>query len=146
MESVLDRTDIVRKAADLLQQMPQVLFAYLFGSYAAGSPHRSSDIDIAVYLKPDLDKMERFRLRLLLSDLLSDLFGLKVDLIDLAAAPLSLQHRILRQKVLILERDLRIRTSFEVASRREYFDLQRVLERRSEALINRVSADGAFYG
>lgn len=146
MELVLDRDDIVRKVADLLQQTPQVLFAYLFGSYAAGSPHRGSDIDIAVYLRPDLDKMERFRLRLLIADLLSDLFGLKVDLIDLAAAPLSLQHCILRQKILILERDIRSRTSFEVASRREYFDLQRVLERRSEALINRVSADGAFYG
>lgn len=93
-----------------------------------------------------MDKTERFRLRLLITDLLSDLFGLKVDLIDLAAAPLSLQHCILRQKILILERDIRSRTSFEVASRREYFDLQRVLERRSEALINRVSADGAFYG
>lgn len=146
MEPFLERDTIIRKASDLLKQKPHVLFAYLFGSYAAGRPHRSSDIDIAVYLRPDLDKMERFRLRLLLSDLLSDLFGIKVDLIDLAAAPLSLQHCILKQKVLILERDKGSRISFEVASRREYFDLQRVLERRSDALIDKVSADGATYG
>ncbi|MBS3897963.1 MAG: nucleotidyltransferase domain-containing protein [Dethiobacter sp.] len=146
MEPILGRDAIIRKAAGLLKQKPHVLFAYLFGSYATGKPHRSSDVDIAIYLRPGLDKMERFRQRLLLSDLLSDLIGMEVDLVDLAAAPLSLQHCILRQKILILEKDNKSRVHFEVASRREYFDLQRVLERRSVALINRASAGGAFYG
>ncbi len=40
--------DIVRKYAEAVQLQYQLISFYLFGSYAKGTPHEDSDIDIAV--------------------------------------------------------------------------------------------------
>ncbi len=146
METGLTMAEIIKKSAEILKEEPRIFFAYLFGSYAVGKANRHSDADIAVYFNPELDKMERFNLRLKISDLLSDALGIEVDIVDVATAPVSLQHRVLRQKQLIMEREPKQRVSFEVASRREYFDLQRHLERRTDVLINGVGEGAAHYG
>jgi uncharacterized protein len=40
----------LRKTLSVLKKEKKVLLAYLFGSYAAGTQHKRSDIDIALYL------------------------------------------------------------------------------------------------
>lgn len=44
----------------MLAERP-VLFSYLFGSFAQGTPREDSDVDVAVYFEPALDAGERFR-------------------------------------------------------------------------------------
>ncbi len=41
----------MEKIKEILEREPEVLFAYLFGSYAKGTQDKNSDIDIAIYLK-----------------------------------------------------------------------------------------------
>ncbi len=42
----------------VLEKESDVLFAYLFGSYAKGTQDEKSDIDIAVYLKDEKKRIE----------------------------------------------------------------------------------------
>ena len=46
--------DIIKKLAKKMElEFPQVAFSYIFGSAAQGKLSENSDIDIAVFLKPD---------------------------------------------------------------------------------------------
>jgi len=58
-----------------------------------------------------------------LADRLDALLGLEVDLVVLNTAPPDLAHRVLRDGLLLLDRDRSARIRFEVQSRNEYLDL-----------------------
>ena len=51
--------DLIPKALTYLQSRPEILFAYLFGSFGKGKHFPLSDVDIAVYLKEPLDVPEK---------------------------------------------------------------------------------------
>ncbi|MDI3281276.1 MAG: nucleotidyltransferase domain-containing protein [Bacillota bacterium] len=108
--------------------------AYLFGSFAQGKAGPKSDVDVAVLFSAHLTKEERFDQQLALAVELSAHLGREVDVIDLAASPLILQHQVLLYGKCIFERDPRTRVEFEVASRRNYFDMQRVWELHTAGL------------
>ncbi len=129
---------VIGKIKEALQQIPEVSAAYLFGSVAKGRYHRNSDIDIAILFIPGLSKMKRFDLRLDISGKLEDISGRPVDVVDLLESSLFLQHQVRKYGVLLLEKDPRYRVAYEVRSRREYFDLQPILERRNKALIGQI--------
>jgi len=104
-----------------------VVAVYLFGSVARGQAGPASDVDVAVLLaadpRPDLDG-------LLLGEEaeLERTLGVPVQLIVLNTAPCDLVHRVLRDGVLLLDRDPAARVRFEVRARNEFFDLQPVLD------------------
>jgi len=110
--------------------------AYLFGSRARGEPRPDSDIDLAVLLERD-PPPTLAGLHLDLADRLRAAVGRPVDLVVLNRAPVDLIHRVLRDGVLVLERDRSARIRFEVRARNEYFDLlphlRRYRQPRSEA-------------
>ena len=84
--------------------LPEVLAAYLFGSHAAGRPHRESDVDVAVLLSRSLDAPARFAVRVrLASELPSLLGGRDVDVVVLndAPPPLRAPHRAGRSGALL---------------------------------------------
>jgi len=104
-----------------------VVAVYLFGSVARGQAGPASDVDVAVLLaadpRPDLDG-------LLLGEEaeLEKTLGAPVQLVVLNTAPCDLVHRVLRDGVLLLDRDPAARVRFEVRARNEFFDLQPVLD------------------
>ena len=116
-------------AADIKEALQQavttvdgIVCAYLFGSQARGDAGEKSDVDVAILLektppatlaglRPDIVAMLEARLRR------------PVDLVLLNHAPADLVHRVLRDGVLIDERDRAARIAFEVKARNEYFDL-----------------------
>lgn len=105
-----------------------IVAAYLFGSHARGAARHASDLDVAVLLRGDPPRT----LAELPLDLASELeqnTGLPVDLVVLNDAPADLVHRVLRDGVLLLDRDRSLRLRFEVAMRNRFFDLQPVLRR-----------------
>ena len=106
---------------------PSVVFAYLFGSRATGKAHLKSDVDVAVYLRPDVDLFEE---RLRLMGVLQRALGPQtVDLVVLNDAPLSLAGRILRTRLVLLDRDPAARHRYESLTARQFFDF-RFRERR----------------
>ncbi len=122
-----------------LRDQENVSAAWLFGSIATGKENKNSDIDIAVLFVPSLSKYERFDLRLLMAGELSRLVGREVDLVDMEASPLFLQHQIRKTGRLIVEKDHAYRVAFDVRSRQAYFDLASVLELRNQKLIQRIT-------
>jgi len=106
----------------------EVLCAYLFGSVARDEERADSDLDVAVLLARDppqtLDGLQTD-----LADALAEATGRRVDLVVLNRAPPDLVHRVLRDGLLLLERDRSARIRFEVKARNEYFDLLPYLQR-----------------
>jgi predicted nucleotidyltransferase len=49
---------IFQMADQMKQQFPEICFAYLFGSAATGKLSGGSDIDIAIYLGENVDKLK----------------------------------------------------------------------------------------
>jgi predicted nucleotidyltransferase len=101
---------------------------YLFGSLARGTAGPSSDADIALLLVNDPPRT----LDGLLLDLEADLaveLGIPTQVVTLNRAPPDLVHRVLRDGILVVERDRSARVGFEVRARNEYFDLKPILDR-----------------
>jgi uncharacterized protein len=90
-----------------------VVAAYLFGSRARGTARRGSDIDVAVWLDPRLGPRERLDRQLALAADLEGRAG-DVDVVVLNDAPPLLRHRVLRDGIVILDREpvlhVRLRT------------------------------------
>ena len=99
--------------------------AYLFGSTARGDDRVKSDVDVAVLFDAPPPSFLMGPV-LTLEGELERLLGRHVDLLVLNAASADVVHRVLRDGVLILDRDRARRLRFEVAKRNEYFDLEPV--------------------
>jgi predicted nucleotidyltransferase len=105
-----------------------LLAAYLFRSAARGTAGARSDVDVAVlYAASPPATLEGLPLDL--EDRVRHLVRRPVQVIVLNTAPVSLVHRVLRDGVLLLDRDPSSRIRFEVRARNEYFDLQPILAR-----------------
>ena len=113
---------LVERLRELLERQPAIACAYLFGSVARGAASSTSDIDLAVLLEqPTADTLRGPLARLRLD--LEDALGRPVDLVALETAPPDLIHRVLRDGVLLVDRNPNRRIAFEVRARNDYFDL-----------------------
>jgi predicted nucleotidyltransferase len=102
--------------------------AYLFGGVARGTASARSDVDVAVlYAVAPPATLEGLPLDL--ESRIGKLVGRRAQVIVLNTAPVSLVHRVLRDGVLLLDRDPNARIRFEVRTRNEFFDLQPILAR-----------------
>lgn len=117
-----------RLRAHFAEQPGDALAVYLFGSEARGSAGRRSDVDIGVFFgrRPAPTLLAQ---PYALADELHGLLGRPVDLVTLDTAPPDLVHRVLRDGILVLDRDRSARIRFEVAARNAYFDLKPFLDR-----------------
>lgn len=125
---VLARDQIEARLRPALAAHGDVVAAYLFGSVARGTATRTSDVDVAVLLTADPPRTVD-GLRLGLEGELERALGLPVQLVVLNRAPCDLIHRVLRDGILLLDRDPGARIRFEVDARNRYFDLQPFLRR-----------------
>ncbi|HEY0478239.1 MAG TPA: nucleotidyltransferase domain-containing protein [Kofleriaceae bacterium] len=114
--------ELLSKLRERLVPVAGLVAVYLFGSVARGEARPSSDVDLGVLYEvtppATLDGMG--------FDLAAELeaaAGRKVDLVVLNRASADLIHRVLRDGILVIERDRGRRIEFEVKSRNEYFDL-----------------------
>jgi uncharacterized protein len=124
--------ELIPGAIHYLESQPEVRFAYLFGGLAAGPPRPLSDIDLAVYLSEG-SKPAKVKMRLLnrLMDLLQTE---EIDLVLLNTVALPLAYRIIKNKMILVDRDPFLRHRYESLIIREYLDFSvaesRILERR----------------
>ncbi|MGI8430436.1 MAG: type VII toxin-antitoxin system MntA family adenylyltransferase antitoxin [Solirubrobacteraceae bacterium] len=117
----VDHAARVRLAAAL--DVPGVVSALLYGSQATGKVGLLSDVDVAVWLDPEMTSPARYHLQLRLMVLASE--ALRTDEVQVVilddATPL-LRHRAIRDGVRLLDRDPRARIRLETRALLEYLD------------------------
>jgi predicted nucleotidyltransferase len=132
----------IEALVNCLAAQPDVLAAYLFGSYATGKARPESDVDVAVLLS-GTDEMERFERRLRLMGEVEEALGRRsADVVVLNDAPPLLAHQVLMHGRLIFERDRAGRVEFEVRTGKIYADLQPMYEYHSHDLFQKIREVG----
>ena len=51
MKNINSKSEIVKILKNILASLPEVKFAYLFGSYARDDFYENSDVDVAIYIE-----------------------------------------------------------------------------------------------
>lgn len=126
------------KLRDFFAQMPEVSFAYLFGSRAKGKTRPGSDWDVAVWLDAD-DPYDRLMIRLDIQNALSDLLGQAVDVVDLRSATPLLRNEVIQARGLLWAQDPLSQSKWELQSVAEYLDWLPYHRRHASALLERLA-------
>ncbi|MCU0305587.1 MAG: nucleotidyltransferase domain-containing protein [Thermoanaerobaculales bacterium] len=114
---------LVARLFELLDPRPEVLEAYLFGSVTTGRHQHHSDLDIAVFVDEGRAEQDGFGYQAALgADLMAGLGTNAVDVVILNQAPPLLYHRVLRDGIRFLSRDLRATTTREGRALSRYLD------------------------
>jgi predicted nucleotidyltransferase len=118
-------------------------FALLIGSVATGSAGPLSDIDIAVYLDPELDREG------MVSDILrigveleKKLRTENVDVVNLNEASPSMKFNAVKTGIEILVRDEGEYEDFVIRALSEYYDHLEFLEQQYRYAVTVIAEDG----
>ena len=116
------RRKIFDIAADVFRDT-QVLFAYLYGSYAVDQAHPFSDLDIGIYV-PRLSQREKLDLEMMLALEIDKKLkqGPASDVRIINSLPLAVAGKIITEGLLIYCRDDDARIDYETIIRSAYFD------------------------
>ena len=140
MESATELTTRIAKA---LKPRREILEGYLFGSRARGEGHAHSDIDIAVFIDAGSAEPGLFGYRSeLTATLMSALGDNSVDVVVLNDAPPLLYHRVMRDGIRVLSRNLRATTVREGRALSRYCDFVPQLA-RIDAALKMATSHGA---
>jgi predicted nucleotidyltransferase len=130
-----DREALSRRLAGALDRRGEVRDAYLFGSVARGRDLPHSDVDVAVWVEPDALRAPGFGYAAGLAAELQRALGRSdVDVVILNMAPPLLYHRVLRDGVRVLARDLKETTTREGRALSRYCDYVPQLAKIAAAL------------
>ena len=134
----------IKKIEDCIKKYP-VVTAYIFGSEAKGTSGLLSDIDIAVFVHEDINKAERFDLRLRLSSEITAIMNRMVDLVVLNDSPVQLSYEIIRHGKVIFCSDKSTKVDLEVGILSRYLDRRFYDKRHAELTLQKI-ASGGFRG
>ena len=116
-----------------LSKRSHITFAYLFGSKVKGYANETSDWDIAIYFKEPLRKNNHwpaFELEAELSRAIGD--TVQITVLNNPLPPVF-AFQILKDGIVLLDRDPNLRMDFENRTMRHYYDWQYFLKRQMEA-------------
>lgn len=120
---------IVKRLGGFFAESPAsvgVAAAWLYGSFARGDARAGSDVDVAVlFRRTPAATFDALPLRF--EGEIERLLRRTTQVVAMNRAPADLRIRVLRDGVLLLDRDPSLRIRFEVRTRNEWFDLQPIL-------------------
>jgi predicted nucleotidyltransferase len=114
--------EIVAAVGRVLAARPDVLEGYVFGSVARGEAGSLSHVDVAAYIDPGATASAFGADADIATDLMKALGHNRVDVVVLNRASPLLYHRVLRDGVRVVSRDLRATTTREGQALSRYCD------------------------
>ena len=142
MDAATPDPTLTRRLAELLGPREEILEAYLFGSHARGQEQPHSDVDVAVYIDEVRADDTGYGYRAsLTTDLMAGLGSNDVDVVVLNRAPPLLYHRVLRDGVRLLARDLCATTTREGRAVSRYCDFVPQLAKMDSARRSAAGRD-----
>jgi hypothetical protein len=127
------RDSVLSRVAEFLRsRRPEILAAYAFGSFARGEAF--ADLDLAVFSERPSTMPLEFEMTLEVE--LEKLVRMPVDVRILNYAPQPFQYTVIREGVVVLDRDPNRRAAFEGNAIKQYLDFAR-FRRRSLKEISR---------
>ena len=134
-----DHEHLVERLRQAVQARPEILDAYLFGSRARGGTTPESDIDLAIIVDRDQAPASPFGYAsALASDLMSATHENRIDVVVLNDAPPLIYHRVLRDGIRLLARQLEATTSREGRALSRYCDYMIQLRKIDSAHAARI--------
>ena len=130
---MLFKKKIIKKIKKYFNELDKVIAVYLFGSLAKETFNDNSDIDLALMLEDDLDKVTVFDLKLKVMGELESLLDYEVDIVIFSQADLRLQHQIIKGQ-LLKGKDNKQRVKREQKSLDQYLDMKYFYDRYEEKL------------
>ncbi len=136
----LTKREIIKKIAGYLEKKDEILFAYIFGSFITSDNYH--DIDIAIYLKNNFNKMNLDKFPYgyeseLISNLINEIKK-PIDLIELNNAGLTIKQRIVNKGLIIVCKNERKRIAFENYVRKMYIDAENLRRIKRKYLKKKI--------
>jgi uncharacterized protein len=122
----------------------EVLFGYLFGSFARNCSRLQSDIDIAIYLSNYHAELA-YEYKFANMAALQEIFKRPVDLILINEAPPLLKHEIFKTGILFIERDHLTLVEYKVKHYYQYLQQLYIINRffeKNKMLIQGGTSNG----
>ncbi|AQX56602.1 type VII toxin-antitoxin system MntA family adenylyltransferase antitoxin [Priestia flexa] len=133
----MDR-QIVQSITDFLHTHIDPSFIIVFGSFAKGTTHQESDIDIGFYVKHK--KLEKYEIFMLAQEL-ATILKREVDLVNIAEASTVFQAQIYMTGTVIYSNDDKLRMSEQMKALKMYAKLN---EERKD-ILKKVDESGSIY-
>ncbi|MDW8065845.1 MAG: DUF86 domain-containing protein, partial [Anaerolineae bacterium] len=140
-EAMIISREVLARALDV----PEVIGAYLVGSWAQGYADALSDVDIALWLRPELPADQTWALLDRLYARLEQLLpGHEPDVIPLNMLPPAKQYMILKNGIRLFCKDPKLCADWEVQAARFYLDERPFREEFVRQLLERLRRGGTL--
>jgi predicted nucleotidyltransferase len=128
-----ERSKLIERIRTKLSDYREIIFAYVYGSFAEGMPFR--DIDLGIFGK-SISERHAMEYMLALSQRIGSEIGLPTDIRLLNFAPITFLFHVI-QGDLILDRDGEFRCDFVEQVLRNYLDMKpRIRRAIREAFVS----------
>jgi predicted nucleotidyltransferase len=114
-----EKEKIVKILSGLIESRDDILFAYIFGSFA--SKDSFGDIDLGIFVKEE-SVPSRLKLELKLEEELQTAVHVPTDVKVLNSAHLTFVYNVLKSGFVIVDKDKSLRADFEGLICKKYFD------------------------
>lgn len=114
-----EKLSIIKKISSLLREQKYIIFAYIFGSFVRDE--KFSDIDIGVFVN-EKRSLEPLNFEFDLEEEIQSFTHLSVDVRIINHAPLSFVYHVIKEGILITDKDTSRRADFEGMIFKKYLD------------------------
>ncbi|GAB4409631.1 MAG: nucleotidyltransferase domain-containing protein [Thermodesulfovibrionales bacterium] len=124
---------LIERISNILKTKEYVLFAYIFGSFV--SKESFKDADVAIFIS-GIETKSPLKLELEIEAELEDAIHIPVDVRIINNAPLSFIYSLLKNNIVVVDKDISLRTDFEGLVYKKYFDFQYLRREYLREIIN----------
>ncbi len=128
-----EKKRVIGKISDFLKAREDILFAYIYGSFVSQEAFNDIDVGIYVSLKGHRSPLDT---ELDLEAELENIVLIPVDVRVLNHAPLSFVYNVLRERIVIVDKDKTLRADFEGLICKKYFDFKHLRDEYLREIIN----------